>query len=77
VYLAAWLALPVMVVIAIVQNVKTKFEQVDWSRTLIYFTLLTCLGVAFTPTFDLQARSMAEFLIPAGFFFLILDRKPR
>jgi hypothetical protein len=76
-YLAAWLALPVMIVIAVVQSVKTDFVGTDWSRMLIYFLFLTSLGVVFTPSFDPTARDVAKYFLGAGFAFLIVDRRPR
>jgi hypothetical protein len=76
-YLAAWLALPVMIVIAVVQGVKTDFVGTDWSRMLIYFLFLTSLGAAFTPGFDPTAREIARYFLGAVLAFLIVDRKPR
>ena len=73
----AWLALPVMIVIAVVQGVKTDFVGTDWSRMLIYFLFLTSLGAAFTPGFDPTAREIARYFLGAVLAFLIVDRKPR
>jgi hypothetical protein len=76
-YLAAWLALPVAIATAFIQNAKTQFKEVDWSRTLLYLAFLTALPVAFTPTFDESARETARYLVSAGVAFLIIDRKLR
>jgi hypothetical protein len=76
-YLATWLALPTAIVVAVVQNAKTGFHEVDWPRSLIYFAFLAALGVAFTPTFDKGARTTAEMLLFFGFVTLIFDKKPR
>lgn len=73
VWLAAWLALPVAIIVGLIQNVKTKFEQVNWSRSLLYLAFLTALAVAFTPTFDESARSEARYIIAVGIGVLIVD----
>jgi len=72
-WLAGWLALPVAITIGVIQNVKTKFEQVNWGRSLIYLAFLTSLAVAFTPTFDESARSEARYIIAVGIGVLIVD----
>jgi hypothetical protein len=76
VYLATWLALPTAILIAIFQNSRTKFQKVDWPRSLIYFAFLSALAVAFTPDFDQGARTTAQFLLTFGFVTLMFDRKP-
>jgi hypothetical protein len=62
-YLATWLALPVTLLAGFLQAKKANFTGVSWFRLLIYFTFVTCLAVAFTPTFDNEARSVARSLI--------------
>lgn len=76
-WLAAWLALPVAIVVGILQGVKTKFERIDWRRSLIYIAFLTSLAVAFTPRFDETARAFARAIVGIGFGFLLLYRPPR
>jgi glucan phosphoethanolaminetransferase (alkaline phosphatase superfamily) len=57
VYLAAWLSLLVALVSLFIQNVKSNFQQIDWSRSLLYIAFLTGLAVAISPTFDERART--------------------
>ena len=77
VYLAAWLSLLVMLVSFFMQNVKSSFTGIDWSRSLLYIAFLTGLAVAITPSFDEKARYEGSFLVSVLVFFLIMDRKPR
>jgi hypothetical protein len=76
-FLATWLALPVAIISIFVQNIPTKFKDLDWSRSLIYIAFTICLGVSFTPSFDENARSLARQLSIWGFIFLVIDRIPR
>lgn len=76
-YLATWLALPVTIVAAVVQNWHKQFEEVEWSRLLIYVTFLTALAIAFTPTFDQASRELARYLVSFLIVFLIIDRKQK
>jgi hypothetical protein len=76
-YLAAWLALPVAIIIGVIQNAKTRFQKVDWPRSLIYVVFLSSLGVAFTPTFAEGPRSMADMLLVICLMIIAADRKPR
>jgi hypothetical protein len=76
-WLAAWLALPVAIVVGTIQSARTKFEHVDWARSLIYIAFLTALAVAFTPTFDASARAEARYIVAVGIGILIVDMKPR
>ena len=73
-YLAGWLALPLSVVLFFFQNSKSNFQSIDWSRSLIYLAFSISLGVAFTPSFDETARSLARYLVEIGFVFLVVDR---
>ncbi|MBT8365050.1 MAG: hypothetical protein KJP23_10110 [Deltaproteobacteria bacterium] len=74
-YLAAWLALPVAIIVAFFQNKSKKFTEVDWSRILIYLAFLVSLAVTLTPTFDDTARGVAKTVSFVGLGFLIVDRK--
>ena len=76
-YLAAWLAIPVAILIAIFQNKKVGITNFDWSRNLLYLTFLVALAVTFTPSVDEKMRSGAWFLVAVLVAFLIMDRKPR
>lgn len=75
-YLAAWLALPVAIGIALFQNIPTRFTQFDWSRTLINFAFLTALAVAFTPNVETSAHFAAITLLFTLVWPIISDRKP-
>jgi hypothetical protein len=55
-YLAAWLAIPVAIVIGVFQNVKLGIEKFDWSRNLLYLAFLVGLAVRFTPFVDEKMR---------------------
>jgi hypothetical protein len=72
-YIATWLALPVMIGTVFFQNARTGLEKIDWTRPLIYFVILTCLGVVFTPIFDERARGFAQILLYMGFGAWIMD----
>ena len=74
-YLAAWLALPVAIIVAFFQNKNRKFSEVDWSRILIYLAFLIALAVTLTPAFDEFARGVAKIIVFAGLGFLIVDRR--
>jgi hypothetical protein len=77
VWLAAWLSLLVALVSLFMQNVRSNFQQIDWSRSLLYIAFLTGLAAAVTPMFDEKARTEGAFLVSTLVFFLIVDRKPR
>lgn len=77
VYLAAWLSLVVTVVSLFIQNVRTNFQQIDWSRSVLYIAFLTGLAVSISPSFDPKARSAGGMLVFILLGFLIIDRKPR
>ena len=77
VWLAGWLSLLVAIVSLFMQNIRSKFEQIDWSRSLLYIAFLTGLATAITPIFDEKARAEGAFLVSTLIWFLIIDRKPR
>ena len=74
-YLAAWLALPVAIGVAVFQNRHKGFAEVDWSRILIYIGFLTSLAVVFTLGFDETARGFARVFVFTGLGFLIMDSR--
>lgn len=76
-YLAAWLALPVAIVIGFFQNQKLGFEKFDWSRNLLYVAFLVALAVKFTPSLAQNMRDEAGYLLIMLTVFLMIDRKPR
>jgi hypothetical protein len=77
VYLAAWLSLIVALISLFMQNLRGNFQQIDWSRSLIYIAFLTGLAVAISPTFDERARTAGWILVSTLIWFLIIDRKQR
>ena len=58
-YLAVWLALPLMVVVAIFQGYRGEGKTISVTRMAIYFGFIICLGAVFTPTLDDGARVFA------------------
>jgi hypothetical protein len=76
-WLAAWLALPVAIVVGVIQTVRGGVNQLDWPRALIYLAFLTSLAVMFTPTFDQTARDFARYIVSFTIVVLIWDMKPR
>jgi len=58
-YLAVWLNLPLMLVIAIYQQYYGETEKINVSQMAIYLAFFTCLAVMFTPGFDSTARGAA------------------
>jgi hypothetical protein len=76
-YLAAWLAIPVAILIAVFQNVRIGIEKFDWSRNLLYLAFLVSLAVKFTPYANQRMRDDAGYLVAMLVAFLIIDRKPR
>jgi hypothetical protein len=74
VYIAAWLALPVTLFIGLYQARKTEFKTVKWFRLLTYFTFLTALAVAFTPTFEAETHQFARYLVSVLLAVIIVSR---
>jgi hypothetical protein len=58
-YLAVWLTLPLMVLLAIVQGIRGDGKMVSVPRMTIYFAFMICLAAVFTPTLDDSARIFA------------------
>jgi hypothetical protein len=58
VYVAAWLALPITVIIAFIQNKKlaTKVESFPLRKTLAYLIFLICFPLSLSPFVELGAR---------------------
>jgi hypothetical protein len=61
-FLAVWLSLPMMLIIAVIQGFKTDTEKEPLGVLAIYFAFLTCLGVSVTKAFDDNARFFAGFM---------------
>jgi hypothetical protein len=58
-YLAVWLALPLMVIVAILQSYRGEGKPLSVTRMTIYFGFIICLAAVFTPTLDDPARLFA------------------
>jgi hypothetical protein len=61
-FLAGWLALPLALLLALIQWRRAPTLPIDWFRVLMYFAFLVCLAAAFTPSLDESARSYARWL---------------
>ena len=70
-YLAAWLALPVAILVPFLQYRSGKTKEIDWFNGLKYLAFFICLAVMLTPTFDESARTSARTLVfmSLGYFF--------
>lgn len=69
-YLAAWLALPLMTILAIIQGVKNDGRQVGMARMTIYFGFVTSLAATLMESIDPIARGFAGVL--AGFLAIVV-----
>lgn len=58
VYLAAWLALPVTVIVAFIQNKKAAVmaESFPLRKMMAYLMFLICFPLSLTPTIELGVR---------------------
>ncbi len=58
VYLAAWLALPITVLVAFIQNknVETKAESFPLKKSLTYLLFLICFPLTLTPWVEYGVR---------------------
>lgn len=61
-YLAVWLALPLMTILALFQSAKHEGKPVGMARMTIYFGFVIALGAMLTPTIDDPARIAAGIL---------------
>jgi hypothetical protein len=59
VYLAAWLALPITVLVAFIQNKKaeTKAESFPLKKSLAYLLFLICFPMSLTPALQEANRT--------------------
>lgn len=60
--MAVWLALPLMVIVAIFQGKYGEGKYISVTRMSIYFGFIICLAAVFTPTLDVYARGFAAFM---------------
>ena len=70
-YLAAWLAIPVSIIVPLLQSKNKGTNEIDWFSALKYLAFFIAFAVMFTPTFDETARTSARMFvfISLGFFF--------
>lgn len=82
VYIAAWLALPIMVVVALVQGRSTPRvegrpgEVWPIKKVLVYLLFLICFPITLTPWAESGARIVCGFssLVLFGFIVFTSDR---
>ena len=58
-YLAVWLTLPLMTLLAVLQGARADGKGVGVPRMAIYFAFMICLAAVFTPTLDDNSRVFA------------------
>ena len=76
VYLAAWLALPVMVIIALIQGRATtgttvKRESLPLKKSLTYLLFLICFPITLTPWVESGVRVFCGFASVALFIVIL------
>jgi hypothetical protein len=73
VYLAAWLALPVTVLVAFIQNKKaeTKAESFPLKKTLAYLLFLICFPMSLSPALPEGTRTFVG-VVAIGLLAVIL-----
>ena len=77
-YVATWLSPFVAIAIFFLRGgLKKDSQEIDWTMAALFFSLLTALGVVFTPTFDSKARDVAEILVFFALGALIIGRPRR
>jgi hypothetical protein len=64
-FLAAWLNIPLAVILAILQGLKADSKPIGMRRIVIYFAFLTCLAAVLSPLDDHTREG-------GGFAFFIL-----
>jgi hypothetical protein len=79
VYVAAWLALPVMVMIAFIQGrptiqTETQRETFPLKKSLTYLLFLICFPLALTPWVEAAARALCT--VASVVLFLIIAFRP-
>jgi hypothetical protein len=47
-FLAGWLSLPLMMILAVVQGARVGFEQLNLIRLVLCFALLSCIAAVLT-----------------------------
>jgi len=75
VWIAAWAAPIVAVVAFVLQQRKTQFANVDWSRVLVRFAFLVALAFRFVPNGSLLQQGAANTLLFMCLGWIMMDRK--
>jgi hypothetical protein len=76
-FLAAWLAPIVAAVVFLLQENKSHFANVDWSRVLVRFAFLVSLAVVISPKMDHAARLVANTLMFMCLGWIMVDKKQK
>ena len=76
-FLAAWLSPLIALIGMMFRTPRSAGGSVDWSRIMMYVTVLTCLAVAISPGFDEGTKLFVRGLVYFGIGFILVDRKPR
>lgn len=73
VYIAAWLALPITVIVAFIQNkrIQIKAEGFPLKKSLAYLLFLICFPMSLTPAIDGGTRALLA-LLSIGLLITIL-----
>lgn len=59
----------------LLQETKSHFANVDWSRALVRFAFLVSLAVVISPKMDYNARLAANTLLFMCLGWIMLDKK--
>lgn len=62
-YIAAWLALPVAILVALYQTKGLSFENVDWQRLIVNVLLIVSLAVVLNPDTADKVRITANSIL--------------
>jgi hypothetical protein len=76
-YLASWLALPIAIIIGILQIRRpvSDGKPIHWTRVLFTFLCLVSFPIVITPTFDESARSFGRYVFSFTLGGLIMMRR--
>jgi hypothetical protein len=75
-YLAEWLALPLALFVAVLQNWGKKPADIDITNGLYYLAFLTSLASAFNPAMPIDIRYSAHGILIFLLVFMAFRRKP-
>lgn len=75
-YLAEWLALPLAVFVAVLQNWGKKPADIDITNGLYYLAFLASLATVFNPALPTEIRTSANGILIFLLVFMGFRRKP-